>query len=154
MRRSGFTLVELVTTLVIVGLLTAVAAPRFFDHQPFNARGYADELAGALHLGRQVALASECPVQVVIGNDGSYSLWQRAPDVPNNTCTTAGAWAQPVLDSHGSAVAASAPHDVGAGPAVAFVIQPDGTPDIVPPVLTVDMFQIALTQGGEIMVTP
>ena len=39
--QRGFTLVELVTVMVIIGILSATAAPRFFDTDVFANRGYA-----------------------------------------------------------------------------------------------------------------
>jgi MSHA pilin protein MshC len=63
-RQAGFTLVELVTVIVLVALLTAVAGPRFFDNQPFRERGYVDELASSLRYSQRVAIASGCNVQL------------------------------------------------------------------------------------------
>jgi MSHA pilin protein MshC len=153
-RSAGFTIVELVTTLVIIGLLTAVAAPRFFDHQPFVARGYVDELAGAMRLGREIALASQCEVQVVIDDAGGYSLWQRAADLANNTCFSAGAWSVPVRGSDGSSVIGTAPDRVNVAPAATFQFAADGSIPALPPAITIDTFTITVGGEGQVLVTP
>ena len=47
-RFDGYTLVELVVVITIVGILSAYIAPRFWSQQTFSDRGYVDELAAAL----------------------------------------------------------------------------------------------------------
>ena len=56
--QRGFTLVELVAVLVILGIVAAVAAPRFVDTAVFTERGYADEIAASLRYARRIAIAS------------------------------------------------------------------------------------------------
>lgn len=55
---GGFTLVELIMTMVILGILAVVALPRFADRQAFDTRGFADQTRAAIQFGRKVALAS------------------------------------------------------------------------------------------------
>ncbi len=64
--QKAFTLVELVVTLIIVGLLAAVAVPRFFDLQPFATRGFSDEVVAAFRYAHKYAIATGCSVQVTI----------------------------------------------------------------------------------------
>lgn len=72
---SGFTLVELITIMVILGVLAVVALPKFVDTGSFKARGFFDEFINAVRYAQKVAIGSHCEVQVLIAA-GSYSLNQ------------------------------------------------------------------------------
>src|SRR5215204_5658579 len=104
----GFTLIELVTTLVLIGVLSTIAVPRMFDNLAYSQRGYAEELAEMLRYSQKIAAASECQVFVTIG-PANYSAFQRAA---LNTCNSAGAWTTPVRHSDGTEVSGSAPPNV------------------------------------------
>jgi len=54
---AGFTLVELVVTLIIVGVLGAFVAPRFFGTHGFEERGFHDETKSALRYAQKTAIA-------------------------------------------------------------------------------------------------
>lgn len=65
-RQAGFTLVELIMTMVILGIIAAVAMPRFFDTNVFQERGAADQVKAALRYGQKVAIAQRGAVSVNI----------------------------------------------------------------------------------------
>lgn len=56
-RQAGFTLVELITIMVILGIIAAVAVPRFFDSDVFRSRGYADQVQTSLRYAQKIAIA-------------------------------------------------------------------------------------------------
>ncbi|MCZ2173851.1 MAG: prepilin-type N-terminal cleavage/methylation domain-containing protein, partial [Burkholderiales bacterium] len=64
-RATGFTTVELVVTLVIVGILAAIALPRFQDSAAFTQRGFYDEVKAALRYAQKLAIAKRREVCVV-----------------------------------------------------------------------------------------
>jgi MSHA pilin protein MshC len=75
--QSGFTLVELVLTLVIIGILAAVVGPRFFDRRVFDERLFFEETVSAVRYAQKLALASGCLTQISLGA-GGYQLRRAA----------------------------------------------------------------------------
>lgn len=55
--QRGFTMVELVMTIVILGIISAVAVPRFFDNNVFQSRGFADQVKATLRYAQKAAIA-------------------------------------------------------------------------------------------------
>jgi MSHA pilin protein MshC len=66
-------MVELIMVIVIIGILAAVAGPRFFDRQVFDERLFYEESLAALRYAQKLAVASGCPIRVVINGNG-YAL--------------------------------------------------------------------------------
>lgn len=60
----GFTLVEMVVVIVIVGVLALAVIPRFVGRVGFDARGFFDETQAMLRYGQKVAVAQHTGVFV------------------------------------------------------------------------------------------
>jgi MSHA pilin protein MshC len=56
-RRSGFTMIELVVVIVLVGILGAIGASRFFDNTAFENRAYADQAKSIIRYAQRLAIA-------------------------------------------------------------------------------------------------
>src|SRR3954469_18765531 len=53
----GFTLVELVTIMIVVGILAAFAVPRFMDRTGFESRGLYDQAQAIVRYAQKIAIA-------------------------------------------------------------------------------------------------
>lgn len=105
---TGFTLVELVVTLVIVGALAAVSAPVFFSANDFKERAFYREALATVRYAQKRALATGCNVQVAFGA-GAIALTEAAA-VGN---CTAGPYSQAVPDPSGNAAGFQRPYPAG-----------------------------------------
>lgn len=61
---AGFTIVELVMVMVVIGILGAVAGDRFFSNQVFEARAYADQSKALIRYAQKLAIAQNRNVYV------------------------------------------------------------------------------------------
>jgi len=57
MKHSGFTLIEMVTTMIIVTILAAIAVPRFFTQQTYSDRGFYDQTLAITRYAQKSAIA-------------------------------------------------------------------------------------------------
>ena len=60
----GFTLVELVVTLMLIGILAAVGVSRFFDRATFDVAAAADQARAIMRYGQKLAVAQRRAVYV------------------------------------------------------------------------------------------
>jgi MSHA pilin protein MshC len=131
----GFTLVELVTCIVIVAVLAALAGPRFVGTQPFDQRGYADELAAAMRYAEGVAVATGCNVSFNVTLAGYAADQQPAA---GNTCAVAGAYTNPVIREDGTQLAGTPPADANVAVGATIIFGSSGqVTNPPPPALTV-----------------
>lgn len=91
--RSGFTIIELAMTMVIIVILSVAAAPRFFSTQTYEKRLFTDDLTNSIRYARKLAVATGSYIQINLTST-SLTLQRRVPGSSCNIGTTL----EPVLD--------------------------------------------------------
>jgi len=71
---SGFTLVELVMVIVLLGIISAVALPRFFARADFGEHALFNDTLNAVRYAQKLAVASGCSTQITF-NANSYAVF-------------------------------------------------------------------------------
>ena len=72
---SGFSLIELIAVIILLGILGVVALGRFTGGDAFAARGFFDDTVGAVRFAQKLAISSGCQVRVIT-TASSYQLRQ------------------------------------------------------------------------------
>lgn len=70
---GGFTLIELIMVLVIVGVIALIAIPRFLNQSIFESKGFADHVHASLRYAQKLAVAQRRDVHVRL-NGSSIAL--------------------------------------------------------------------------------
>ena len=72
---SGFTLIELVVVILLIGIISFVAAPRFMTTSVIKERSAADEMIAALRFTQQMAMSRGGGIQFrTTANDYNVEL--------------------------------------------------------------------------------
>lgn len=77
----GFTLIELILVILILGVLAVVAAPRVINSSDFYARGFHDETMALLRYAQKTAIAQRRTVCVTFAVAGVSSASLRTATV-------------------------------------------------------------------------
>jgi MSHA pilin protein MshC len=89
-RARGFTMIELVAVIVLVGILAAFAAPRFMQNDAFDARTFTDQNLNMLRYAQKLAIAQGRPVFAVLGAERIALCFDAACGSTNRVLAPAG----------------------------------------------------------------
>ncbi len=95
-RQQGFTLIELIMVLVMLGVLAVFAAPRVFNRGDFEARGFHDQTLSTLRYAQKTAIAQRRVVCVAF-TANTVTLARASLEASSN-CDT------PLIGARGEAV--------------------------------------------------
>lgn len=94
--QKGFTLIEIVMTLVILGIISATFTPKFFETSVYQQRVFFDDTLSAIRYAQKLAVATGCNVQVSIAGNAFTLKRPGALDRSQCTSTTAANFTQNV----------------------------------------------------------
>lgn len=80
--QHGFTLIELIMVMVLMGVLAVVVAPRIFNTGDFTARGFHDETLSLLRFAQKTAIAQRRVVCVALNANGVALTMDTDPNTP------------------------------------------------------------------------
>lgn len=151
---AGFTLVELVAVLVIVGILSIFALPRFADVDVFERRGYFEEALAGVRYAQKLAVGSGCSIRVEF--DAGAERFEIARWTGGAACTDRVAPLQIVArPGSDSEFASTAPSGVDVANSLAFYFDRVGRPHDLGGQLITNPANLRVDIGGRrLQVTP
>jgi MSHA pilin protein MshC len=122
--QPGFTLIELITVMLIIGIMAFIVLPRFDLLKGFDEIGYRDKVKATLEYARKSAVAMRRQVRVTIAASGlTVDFQQQTPEGEG-----AAAWS-PLLLSGTNTNTFAAPNGVTLTPDTATItFDPLGRP--------------------------
>jgi MSHA pilin protein MshC len=94
--QSGFTMIELVTVMLVVGILAVVVLPRFDLLKGFDEIGYRDKVKATLEYARKSAVAQRRYVCAVIDASNDVTLTIESVNPENVSHTLACPYTRPL----------------------------------------------------------
>lgn len=142
----GFTLVELVTVMILIGILAVVALPRLNVARDFGATSFRDRVSASVRFAQKSAVAKRRLVCATVAADGlSLGLGVAAS-------FGAGACANAMSGPDGANPAATSPAaNVTLTPAVTMYFQPSGS--VSSDAAGANVADFALTVTGQTPIT-
>jgi MSHA pilin protein MshC len=143
---GGFTLVELITVMILIGILAVVALPNLNVAQDFGATSFRDRVAASLRYAQKSAVAKRRMVCATVAADGlSLGLGVAAS-------FGAGACAAAMSGPDGATPAATSPAaNVTLTPVVTMYFQPSG--NVTSDAAGANTADFALTVSGQPVIT-
>lgn len=160
LRHSGFTMIELVTVMVLVGILAVVAIPKL-DGSAFVKRGFHDSVVATLNHAREAAVASRRFVCVsLVNGTGSAATVTvtrdlRDPDASSAvavSCTAA--VPLPGVGGCGASNVVCAPGNVSLGGATTVIFDPLGRSVVGATKLVAAVATMTTSEQADITVQP
>lgn len=115
--QSGFTMIELIVMMIVIGIMAVVVLPRFDLLKGFDEVGYRDKVKATLEYARKSAVAMRRQVRVSVNDSGlTVEFQKQTPELEGIA-----AWS--ALNLPGSATNTfAAPNGISLAPASATIV--------------------------------
>ena len=124
----GFSLIELIVVIILLGILSVIISARFFDTSQFQSAGFSEDVINAFRYAQKTAIASGCEVQASYDSGSrQYALYFRGGG-SDTSCGT-GAFSELVRSPQdNSGFTGMGPSDITGSGSLAVVFDAGGSP--------------------------